>query len=237
MKPLVLIAAALIAISPQPASAQIPGPRWYRSATGMLGVPAAKADAHEIQRMERYLIFGASYCSGLAAAQYAANQAMARNMASYLTSVSATAADPQARVAAFRVAAAFSSFPCAYPGKQLPVIAPPPPKPGDPPFALVSPNLGKVPDAEQETAADLAVRYDTDAARSAAAWKNAETVRLSLVQRGMTLNTQTASAVLRLKPLYDDATTALKAHNWEEALSNLQAAEATTQKVEGAVGH
>jgi len=29
----------------------------------------------------------------------------------------------------------------------------------------------------------------------------------------------------------------LKAHNWDEALSNLQAAEATTQKVEAAVGH
>jgi len=162
---------------------------------------------------------------------------MARNMSSYLTSVSTTATDPQARVAALRVATAFSSFPCAYPGKQLPVVVPPPPKPGDPPFTLVSPDLGKVPDAEQETAADLAVRYDTDVARSAAAWKNAETLRLSLVQRGMTLNAQTASAVFRLKPLYDDATTALKAHNWDEALSNLQAAEATTQKVEAAVGH
>ena len=69
----------------------------------MLGVPAANADAHEIQRMERYLIYGSSYCSGLAAAQYAANVAMARNMSSYLTSVSTTATDPQARVAALRV--------------------------------------------------------------------------------------------------------------------------------------
>jgi hypothetical protein len=114
---------------------------------------------------------------------------------------------------------------------------PPPPKPGDPPFALVSPNLGKVPEAEQETAADLAVRYDTDVARSAAAWKNAETLRLSLVQKGMTLNAQTQGAVLRLKPLYDDTATELKEHNWDEALSNLQAAEATTQKVEATVGH
>jgi hypothetical protein len=203
----------------------------------MLGVPAANADAHEIQRMERYLIFGVPYCSGLAAAQYAANLAMARNMSAYLGTVSTTATDPEARAAAARVALAFSSFPCAYPGKQLPVIAPPPPKPGDPPFALISPNLGKVPDAEQETAADLAVRYDTDVARSAAAWKNAETLRLSLVQRGMTLNAQTASAVFRLKPLYDDAASALKAHNWDEALSNLQAAEATTQKIEATVGH
>lgn len=232
MRTIALVLAAALCVQ-----AQIPGPRWFRSSTGMLGVPAANADAHEIQRMERYLIYGASYCSGLGAAQYAANMAMARNMSTYLNSVGTTATDPQARVAALRVAAAFNSFPCAYPGKQLPVIAPPPPKPGDPPFALVSPDLGKVPDAEQETAADLAVRYDTDVARSAAAWKNAETLRLSLVQRGMTLNAQTSSAVFRLKPLYDDSAAALKAHNWDEALSNLQAAEATTQKIEVTVGH
>jgi len=238
MRPLTLIGLAFIAISSQRASAQgVPGPRWYRSASGMLGVPAANADAREIRRMERYLTFGVPYCSGLAAAQYAANMAMARNMSAYLGSVSTTATDPEARAAAARVAAAFSSFPCAYPGKQLPVVVPPPPKPGDPPFTLVSPDLGKVPDAEQETGADLAVRYDTDVARSAAAWKNAETLRLSLVQRGMTLNAQTAAAVFRLKPLYDDAATALKAHNWDEALSNLQAAEATTQKIEATVGH
>ena len=231
MKPL-----ALILLSALCAQAQIPGPRWYRSATGMLGTPAANADYRELQRMERYLTFGVPYCSGLAAAQYAANMAVARNMASYLGTVSTTATDPQARVYALRLATAFNSFPCAYPGKQLPVVVPPPPKPGDPPFALMSPNLGKVPDAEQEMAADLTVRYDTDVARSAAAWTNAEKLRLSLVQRGMTLNAQTQSAVLRLQPLYDDATNALKAHNWEEALSNLQAAEATTQKIEATVG-
>jgi len=228
--------AALVLLAALCAPAQIPGPRWYRSATGMLGVPAANADYRELQRMERYLTFGVPYCSGLAAAQYAANMAVARNMSSYLATVSTAATDPQARVYALRLATAFNSFPCAYPGKQLPVVVPPPPKPGDPPFALMSPNLGKVPDAEQEMAADLTVRYDTDVARSAAAWTNAEKLRLSLVQRGMTLNAQTQGAVLRLQPLYDDAANALKAHNWEEALSNLQAAEATTQKIEATVG-
>jgi len=228
--------AAFVLLAALCAPAQIPGPRWYRSATGMLGVPAANADYRELQRMERYLTFGVPYCSGLAAAQYAANMAVARNMSSYLGTVSTTATDPQARVYALRLATAFNSFPCAYPGKQLPVVVPPPPKPGDPPFALMSPNLGKVPDAEQEMAADLTVRYDTDVARSAAAWTNAEKLRLSLVQRGMTLNAQTQGAVLRLQPLYDDAANALKAHNWDEALSNLQAAEATTQKIEATVG-
>src|ERR1700676_1159633 len=240
MKPVataLTLAALLITVAPGRAAAQIiPGPRWYRSATGMLGLPPANVGAHDIERMERYLTYGVAYCTGLGAQEYSANQAMARNMSAYLGRVGTMATDPQARVVALRVASAFSAFPCAYPDRQLPVVLPSPPQPGDPPFALVSPNLGKVPDAEQETAADLTVRYDTDVARSAAAWKNAETLRLSLVQRGMTLNAQTAGAVLRLGPLYDDATTALKAHNWEEALSNLQAAEATTQKVEATVG-
>ena len=220
------------------AQAQIPGPRWFSASRGMLATPAANADAREIERMERYLTFGVPYCSGLAANQYAANMAMARNMSSYLGTVSTTATDPQARAAALRVAAAFSAFPCAYPGKQLPMMAPlPPPRPGDPPFAMRSPDLGKVPDDQQETAADLVVRYDTDVATSAKVWKNAEQIRLNLSQQGMGMNAQTASAVARLGPLYDDATTALKAHNWDEALSNLQAAEATTQKIATTVGH
>src|ERR1035437_1936401 len=105
------------------------GPRWGRSGTGRLGMPPASIGAHEIERMEQYLVFGVPYCAGLAAREYAANQAVARNMATYLASVSTTATDPQARVAALRVAAAFSAFPCAYPGRQLPVIAPPAPQP------------------------------------------------------------------------------------------------------------
>jgi hypothetical protein len=219
------------------AQAQIPGPTWYRSASGMLGVPAARADWRELARMERYLYFGVPYCSGLAASVYAANMAMARNMSAYLATVSSGATDPQARMYAARLMGAYSSFPCAYPGKQLPVIPLPPPKPGDPPFLRGSPDLGKVPDAEQEMAADLVVRFDTDIARSAATWTAGEQVRLNLVQRGMTLNAQTATAMNRLAPLYDDAAAALKAHNWDEALSNLQAAEATTQKIQATVGH
>ena len=108
----------------------IVGPRWYRSATGMLGQPTAGISAREVERLERYLVFGAPYCGSLSARDYASNQEVARNMATYLATVSATATDPQARAAAIRTAAAFSAFPCAYPGKelpeQLPVVVPPP---------------------------------------------------------------------------------------------------------------
>ncbi len=241
MKPVataLTLAALLSTVVPERAAAQvIPGPRWYRSATGMLGLPPTNVGAHDIERMERYLTYGVAYCTGLGAQEYAANQAMARNMSAYLGRVGTMATDPQARVVALRVASAFSAFPCAYPDRQLPVVIAQPPQPGDPPFALVSPNLGKVPDAEQETAADLAVRYDTDAVRSAAIWKSGEQLRLNLGTRGMSLNAQTAGAMSRLQPLYQDAFNALRTHNWDEALSNLQAAEATTQKIAATVGH
>ncbi len=213
------------------------GPRWFMSSRGLLGQNPAGVDAREIERLERYLVFGAPYCTALAAQQYAANMAVARSMSTYLGTVSTTATDPQARAAALRVAAAFSSFPCAYAGKQLPAMPPPPPpKPGDAPFAQRAPDLGKVPDEEQETAADLVIRYDTDAARSAITWKNAETMRLSLAGRGMALNAATASAFARLQPLYDEAAGELRDHKWDDALSTLKAAEATTDKIATVVG-
>jgi hypothetical protein len=202
----------------------------------MLGQPAAGTSAREMERLERYLAFGVPYCGSLSASDYASNQEMARRMAAYLATVSTTANDMQARAAAIRVSAAFAAFPCAYPGKQMPVVAAPP-QPGDPPFPLKAPDVGRVPDEQQETAADMLVRYDTDAARAAATWKNAEALRLSLAERGMALNPQTAAAVGRLQLLFEQAATAIKEHNWDEAVSNLQAAEATTQKVASTVGH
>ena len=232
-----LLSRALLILSALGTQAQpVVGPRWIVSSRGLMGQPAANVNAREIERLERYLVFGASYCNALAAQQYAANLAVARSMSTYLASVSSTAADPQARVAAQRVSAAFSSFPCAYAGKQLPVVPPAPPKPGDAPFAQRAPDLGKVPDEEQETAADLVIRYDTDAARSANTWKNAETMRLSLAGRGMSLNAATASAFARFGPLYDEAAGELKDHKWDDALSTLKAAEATTDKVATVVG-
>jgi hypothetical protein len=228
---------ALLVLASLGAHAQpLVGPRWYLSSRGMLGMPAANVSAREVERLERYLVFGAPYCTALGAQQYAENLAVARSMGTYLASVGATAVDMQARAAALRVAAAFSSFPCAYAGKQLPMAPLPPPQPGDPPFALRAPDLGKVPDADQENAADLVIRYDTDAVRAASAWKSAETMRLGLVAKGMTLNAQTATSVGRLGSLFDESAAALKDHKWDEALSNLQAAEATTQKIASVVG-
>ena len=121
---------ALLALTALGAQAQpLVGPRWYLASRGMLGMPAANVGARDVERLERYLVFGAPYCTALAAQQYAANLAVAQSMSAYLASVGATAVDMQARAAALRVAAAFSSFPCAYAGKKLPVIPLPPTSP------------------------------------------------------------------------------------------------------------
>ena len=53
----------------------------------------------------------------------------------------------------------------------------------------------------------------------------------------MSLNAQTAAAVDRLKLLLDEAAGALRDHKWDDALSSLQAVEATTQKVNSTVGN
>src|ERR1019366_8212241 len=197
----------------------IPGPSWYRSAYGMYGQSPLNASAQELGRLERYLVFSQSSCTGLTPQEYSANQAVARNMLPYLVAVGANATDLQARSVASRLSLAFSSFPCAYPGKQMPAEKPaPPPKPGDPPFARICPDLGKVPDEQQETAADLAIRYDTDAARSASAWTSAEKMRISLAGRGMSLNAQTATAAGRLQLLYEEAAGEMRGHKWDDAL-------------------
>src|ERR1035438_7576687 len=103
----VLLILVALGVQDQP----VVGPRWMVSSRGLMGQPAANVSAREMERLERYLVFGASYCNALAAQQYAANMAIARGMSTYLAAVSATAVDLQARAAAQRVAAAFSSFP------------------------------------------------------------------------------------------------------------------------------
>src|SRR5437764_12338773 len=102
----VTLALAILALA---ADAQIiPGPRWYRSATGMLGLPPANASAQELARLERYLVFSQAGCAGLSPAQYATNQSVVQNMAGYLAAVRATAADAPAQAVAPRLALGFS---------------------------------------------------------------------------------------------------------------------------------
>ena len=122
-------------------------------------------------------------------------------------------------------------------GQPAPQSAPPPPAPAaGPPFAMQSPALENVPASERATADDLRSRYESSAARAAAAWQSAEVMRQNLARQGMTLNTQTATSVIRLQLYFELAAGDLKDHDWAEAGTNLERAEYETEKVFKTVG-
>jgi len=197
----------------------------------MLSTPAANASPDDMEHLERYLVYSQPGCADLAPSQYLANRAMARNMVGYLTTVGSSSKDRRARAAASRLMLAFSFFNCAYPDRHITEPPPPPTFHDDPPFSPRAPELGNVPDEEQKTAADLAIRYENDAKQSAVNWKNAEALRLSLARRGMSLNAQASASLGRLQPLFGEAAAELRDHKWDEALSTLQAIEATSKKI------
>ncbi len=229
-----------------PSNARRPGagvagnPQWRRNILGVIGQQPGRATVRDIENIEQYMLTAAPYCMSLAPGDYEANRELARQMTAYLMTVNTMTADPQTRAAAVRASRSVAAFPCAFPQnqpKQSPGSAPAPSKQAsEPPFAQKAPELEGVADADKETAADLRQRYDTDAAKAAAAWHNAETMRQSLAARGMSLNSDTAAAVSRFQLFFEEAATALREHRWNDALSSLQAAEATTQKVGKAVG-
>jgi len=214
-------------------------PLWRRNLLGVIGQQPGKATVRDIEQIEQYMLSAAPYCMSLTPGDYEANRELARQMTAYLMTVNTMATDPQTRAAAMRASRAVAVFPCAFPQqqpKQAPGAPPPPKQASEPPFAQKAPELEGVADADKETAADLRQRYETDAAKAAAAWHNAETMRQSLAARGMSLNADTAAAVGRFQLFFEEAATALRDHKWDDALSSLQAVEATTQKVGKAVG-
>ena len=237
-----LVATGIEAQNPVP-RASIPGvpgnPLWRRNLVGALGQAPGKATVRDIEQIEQYMLSAAPYCGSLAPGEYEANRELARQMTTYLTTVNATATDLQTRAAALRASRAVAVFPCAFPQAQpkgAPGAPAPPRQISEPPFAQRAPELQGVADADKEKADDLRQRYETDSAKAAVAWRNAEIMRQSLAARGMSLNADTAAAVGRFQLFFEEAATALRDHKWDDALSSLQAVEATTQKVGKAVG-
>ena len=96
--------------------------------------------------------------------------------------------------------------------------------------------IENVPAADKEAAAELRARYEADAGRAAAAWRNTEKMTENLVARGMTLNAETTKSALRLQLFFGHAADALRARDWAEARSNLEAIEADTEKIFKVVG-
>ncbi len=192
-----------------------------------------------MQRFEQY-IGGGAFCMSADPNDFEANRELVRQMATYLATVNTLSQDPEARAYALRLSHTIAAYPCVLPAQQSQAPAPeaaPASQPGEPPFSQKAPVLDKVPAKDKETANELRARYETDAAKAAAAWQNAQTMQENLVARGMALNTETTKSVLRLQLFFNHAAEALKAHDWDEALSQLQAIESDTEKIIKVVGH
>ena len=239
-----MLCAALAFAQVPPQVTGVPGvPSWRQTFSGYLNRAPGSWTARDLAVLESQLALAGQYCTGLTPGDYEANRALVRQMTAYLATIQVAEKDAPTRTSLRRLTRSLAAFPCAYgvvvPGQQ-PTAAPappPPPPPGEVPFTTVAPDLGNIPQADQDTAKDLRDRYASDAARAATSWKNADQVRRNLQVKGMSLNAQTAASVDRLKLLLDDAADALRNHRWDEALSSLQGVEATIDKVNKTVGN
>jgi hypothetical protein len=208
----------------------------------MMGFPAQPGgvSVQDLERFEQTARTATPYFSAMTPADYAANRAFMGQMVSYLGAVDLMARTPQMRLALSRAYWALAGWRYVYPQMQQPAggggAAPAPGKPSGPPFDMRAPEMKDVAPADKETADDLRTRYTTDAARAATAWQNAETIRLGLESKGMTLNADTATQVARLQLYLELASGALRARDWTEAHDNLEKVEYETEKVVRAVG-
>jgi hypothetical protein len=224
-----------------PSAPKVPSQtQWRRNVSGIISRPPAKATARDIERLEQYMVNAMPYCTSLDPNDYEANRELARQMAAYAATVNTLAQDAGTRAAAIRLSRSVAVFPCAPPpqSSQAPPAAEPAPasQPSEPPFSLKAPAIENVPDRDKQTAAELQARYEADAGRAAAAWRNTERMTENLVARGMTLNAETTKSALRLQLFFGHAMEALRAHDWAEARSNLEAIESDTEKIFKVVG-
>jgi hypothetical protein len=228
--------------------AQVQNPTWRRALMGLPDQPPANTSATDIAQIESYLLQAPLYYPSVTPGDYEANREMVRRMTAYFASVEMMTHDPQTRRAIARARRSMYSlgygmpFAPGVPGVPgAPGNPPTPPAPGsrppdEPTFAMEAPPLTNVREADRETAEDLRSRYKLSATRAARAWKNAEVLRVDLASRGMALNATTAGSVSRLELDLELAGEGIQQHDWEKARSNLEAAEAETEKISKTVG-
>lgn len=237
------LACAQVPTGPGAASAAAGARNWRGAFRGFLNRPARNLNAHDLEALEGQLALAGQYCVGLTPGDYEQNRALVREMMSYLATVQVAAGDEQMNTSLRRLRGSLAAFPCAVaipPGGGPPpgtAPAPPPRAPGEPPFSLQAPTVSNVPKADQATANELRERYAMVAGRAASTWKNAETIRLGLVAKGMSMNAQTQASVDQLKLFLDQATEALNQHDWKEAEAALDRCDYARQKVEKTVGN
>lgn len=224
-----------------------PAGAWRQTLLSLPARPPANTTAQDVYRFEQNLRLAAPYFTSLTPGDYEANRELVRRMAVYLAGLRLIAHDPEMRRAVDGASRTFYSMGIAAPllASSAPAggDAPPPAQgpapqsaPAPPPFSLAAPDLGDVPPADKDVAKELSARYTTSAARGAAAWQNAETIRLNLAARGFTLNIETATALARMPLEFNSAADDLRSHEWDDARRDLQRAEYEADKITKTVG-
>jgi len=216
---------------------------WRRALQGLPAQPGANMSVQDANQFAQNIEMGVPYFATLTPGDYEANRELVRRMWAYLAALDVMAGrNPQMRLAAGRARRALGAWGMGYAfvpgGPTAPEPAPnqPPPAPSSPPFATQAPMLENVPAAQRATADELRARYETSAARAAAAWQNAELLRQNLAREGLALNTQTAASLARLQVYFGLAAGDLQERDWDEAKTNLERAEYETEKVFKTVG-
>jgi len=215
------------------------GSVWRGNLGGILGQQPSRVTMDDLGRFDNYLAGAGAYCSGLTAADYAANRLMVRSMAAYVRTMNAYSSNAQMRATLGRLSTRISAFPCAWVGgqpEQLAFEPVPPPVAAEPPFALTPPDVTNVAAADKETFSDLQARYTADAKRAASAWKSAGDMNARLAAQHASLNADTAAAVARFQLLFGLAAGSMLDRRWDEVTEHLQAVEAETAKVAKVVG-
>jgi len=242
-----------------PATNAAPTPSWRSSLSALPATPPANTSAQDIVQFERNMRMAASYLGTVNAgsangtdtqtAQWEANRDMVRRMATYLYGLKVLSSDPKMRGAVNSAQRSFNSLGfapyLAYPlaSQGYPDVnqnSQPAPqqqmRQALPPFSMNAPDLAGVSDADKDAAAELHGRYEADAARSAGVWGNAETLRQSLEMRGLGLNVEAATAMVRLPQQFRSAEADLRINDWDSARTHLEQAEAITEKLAKTVG-
>ncbi len=218
---------------------------WRRALMSLPDRPAANTSVQDADRFSQNVELAVPYFATLTPGDYEANRELVRRLWVYQQELDLMAArNPQMRLAAGRARRALGALPLGFlaaigqtapPPDSNQAPAPPPPPVG-PPFAQQAPQIDNLSAADRRTADDLRSRYESSAARAAAAWQNAEVLRQNLAREGMSLNTQTAASVSRLQLYFELAAGDLREHDWTEAGVNLERAEYETEKVFKTVG-
>jgi hypothetical protein len=216
---------------------------WRRALQGLPQQPGVNTSVQDANQFAQNIEMAVPYFATLTPGDYEANRELVRRMWAYLAALDVMAGrNPQMRLATGRARRALGAWGLGYAfvpgGPTAPEPAPgqPPPVPVSPPFAAQAPVVENVPAAQRATVDELRSRYETSAARAAAAWQNAELLRQNLAREGLALNTQTAASLARLQVYFGLAAGDLQERDWDEAKTNLERAEYETEKVFKTVG-